>query len=119
MVDLSWKRKTKGVTIHNLMNACGFHNDVKAMKNSRYVASYKTKLLQTVNKTVTGWYTNVYQVDMEFTQRGFENWDRIGFEWSIAHKFGQYSNFIEEYDGQGDIKYVSYEIRILMFRRNI
>jgi len=119
VADLSWKRKTKGVDIDTLMNACGFHVDVKALRNGHYVATYKKKLLETINKTITGWYTNVYQIDIEFTQRGFENWDRIGFEWKIAHEFGQYAKFIDEYDGNGDMKKVSYEIRVLLLRSKI
>jgi len=89
MANLDWKSKTKGAEIDNLMEALGYLSDTGTRRHSKYIASYKKQLLGTVNKTVTGFYTEQWRVTLNFSQKEFNDWDRIGFEFAIPYKYGQ------------------------------
>ena len=114
-----FERKTKGATISQLMEAVGFQYDSDTRRISSYVGSYKQKLLSSTPRSLTGMYSEVHEVRLEFTNRGYHLWDRIGFEWKISYELGQNADFIEEYDDSGDKKVVVYQIRILKCRRKI
>jgi len=116
---LPHERKTKGTTIKKLMNELGFQYESDTRRLSSYVGSFKSKLVSSTTRSLTGMYVELYEVIIEFTNRGYHNWDRIGFEWRISHELGQNAEFIDGYDGQGDVKVVIYQIRILKYRRNI
>lgn len=113
----AWKRKEVGLTIDELMKACGFTNNSLARRNSEYVASYQAKLISSSTLTITGWFTESWEVRIDFTELGFSNWDRIGFEYEISDKYGQDVVYTDMYRGEGDKVYIIYNIRILRRRK--
>lgn len=113
----SWKKKEVGLTIDELMKACGFSTNSLSRKNSEYLASYQAKLLLSNSKTITGWFTETWEVRIDFTELGFSNWDRIGFEHMVSDTYGQNADYSDMYRGEGDKVYIVYNIKILRRRR--
>jgi len=104
------------MTLQELMFNLGFQ-DVGSHNLSQYRPTYKHKLIEEKEVTITGFYIQIYDVVLQFTEKAYNEWNRRFMQETARKKFRQRIEFGDEKDLENGMKEVRLIVTIRRFER--